>query len=87
MVLMLKVITERPRIIPLMIIIRLISITTPILESKVQFSQATVTRLIECLLTHIRHIPYQHTIQIRITHHHRIIITGVKKIRQINIGA
>jgi len=80
MVPMLKGITELPQIISLMIIIRHIPITTLILGSKVQFSQATVTRLIQCLPTHILHIQHQHTIQIRILPHHRIIITGVNRI-------
>jgi hypothetical protein len=80
MVPMLKVITELPQTIPLMIIIRHIPITTLILGSKVQFSQATVTQRIQCLPTHILHIRHQHTIRIRIIPHHRIIITGVNRI-------
>jgi len=77
---MLKGITERLRITQLMIIIPLIPITTPILGSKVQFSQAIVTQLILCLSIHILLIHTQHTIQIHILPHHRIIITGVNRI-------
>ena len=80
MVPMLKVITELPQTIPLMIIIRHILITTLILGSRVQFSQATVIQLIQRLPTPIRHIQHQHTIQVLIIPHHRIIITGVNRI-------
>lgn len=80
MVPMLKVITELPQIIPLMIITRLILITILILGSRVQFSQATVIQLIQRLPTPIRHIQHLHTIQVLIIPHHRIIITGVNRI-------
>jgi hypothetical protein len=75
---MCKVITELPRIIPLMIIIRLIPITTLIPGSKVQFSRPTVTRLIQCLHIRIPLIQLQHTIHVHIIPHHRIII-GVNR--------
>lgn len=72
--------TEPRRIEPLMIIIRHIPITTLILGSRVQFSQATVIQLIQRLPTPILHIQHLHTIQVLIIRHHRIIITGVNRI-------
>jgi hypothetical protein len=72
--------TEQRRIMPLMIITRLIPITILTQESKGEFSRHTATQLIQRLPMRIPHIQYHHTIQVRIIPHHRIIITGVNRI-------